>query len=107
MSFSGNATVPAFSLTFAQLDNFNYQFGPDLGATSTMVNGLTEGVEAGSTDRFWIAGPGPAALCDGSENCGGVLATPEPGSWVMLLMGLFGVGAPLRAARTRRRAIAV
>jgi hypothetical protein len=96
LSFSGNAIVPSFSLTFSQLDNFNYQLGPTLGSGTAVINGLTEGIESGDTDRFYRAGPGPMAPCDGAQACGGVLALPEPEVWVVLLVGLFGVGGAAR-----------
>ena len=110
-SFSGNALVPAFSLTFPELDNFNYQLGPTLGVNSVIDNGLTEGIESGTFSRFYTAGPGsllalgfvaPPGLCNGAQICGGVLALPEPATWTTLLIGLFGVGATLRSAQRRR-----
>lgn len=115
LSFSGNALVPAFSFTFPELDNLNYQFGPTLGTSPALINGLNEGIESGSTDRFYISGEGPLVaeglaappgVCDGTQICGGVLAVPEPGAWTMLLLGLAGVGAPLRLARVRLAAAA-
>lgn len=102
LSFSGNTLVPAFALQFPQLDNFNYHLGPTLGTSTVLINGLTEGIEAGSLDRFYIAGPGPLALCDGTEVCGGVLAVPEPATWSLFLIGALGVGATLRLAPGRR-----
>jgi hypothetical protein len=105
LSFSGNSLVPAFSLDFAQLDNFNYQLGSTLGATSAAVNGLQEGIEAGSPNRFYIVGPGPAALCNGVNACGGVMAVPEPATWTVMLGGLAAVGGALRAARRERAAL--
>ncbi len=102
LSFSGNSLAPAFTLDFTQLDNFNYQLGPTLGASSATVDGLLEGIEAGSTNRFYIVGPGPAALCDGINACGGVLAVPEPATWTVLLAGVAAVGGAMRAARGGR-----
>jgi hypothetical protein len=103
VSFSGNALVPAFTFGFSQLDNFNYQGGPYLGSTGAVVNGLVEGIESGTTNRFYDAGPGPGGLCDGAGICGGVLAIPEPATWTLLLTGTFAVGAALRAAGRRGR----
>jgi hypothetical protein len=103
VSFSGNTLAPAFSFGFSQLDNFNYQGGPFLGSSGAIVDGLEEGVEAGSTNLFYDAGPGPGGICDGSGPCGGVLAVPEPATWTMMLIGTLGVGARLRANGRRGR----
>jgi hypothetical protein len=48
MSVSGNAIAPAFPLDVSRLDNFNYPLGPLPGASDTVLNGLTEGLEASS-----------------------------------------------------------
>jgi hypothetical protein len=105
LNFSGNALVPAFSLTFPQLDNFNYQFGSTLGVNADPSSILGEGIEAGSTDRFYIAGPGPLiaegidappGLCAGTQPCGGVLALPEPSAWALLIVGIGLTGAVMR-----------
>jgi hypothetical protein len=105
LTFSDNAVVPALTLNFADLDNFNYQLAPTLGASDLIDNGLTEGIEAVSLDRFYIPGPGPVQLCDGTEFRSGVMAVPEPGTWALPLSGLFGPGALIR--RARRASISV
>jgi len=50
---------------------------------------------------------GTAGLCPGTSACTGLVGTPEPSTWGMMLLGFVGLGfAGYRKARTSRRPLA-
>ena len=101
MHFSGNSLVAAFSLSFSDLFGLVYDLdGGDLGDGTDLD---IEGIGAFSFSGAYSAGPGPVALCDGSQICGVVagpdVGVPEPATWAMLLLGFAAVGGAVRQRR--------
>ena len=98
MTFSGNALVPVFSLTFADLFGLVYDLnGGPLG------DGLDldiEGIGAEDAAAQYAAGPGPGPLfevCGIGANCAVVEVVPEPG------IALLGIVAVVGLVRRRFR----
>jgi hypothetical protein len=113
MSFSGNSVVPAFSANLSGLIGFAYTLnGGALGDHSANASAGThaDGIFVISTHGWsWSVGPGPLHFCSGSNPCGQVSAgtgsasgagtVPEPAAWVLMTLGVAGLGACLRTLR--------
>ena len=56
----------------------------------------------GETTTYTIAGAGPLPVNGVFAGYAWSTAVPEPASWVMMLAGVFGLGAVLRGARSQR-----
>ena len=95
MTFSGNALVPAFSLTLADL--FGLVYDLDGGPLGDGLNLDIEGIGAEGGPALYSAGPGPFAECGIGENCAIVETVPEPG------IALLGIAAAVGLLRRRFR----
>jgi hypothetical protein len=79
----------------------NFQSFTSFAATSAdFVSGL-------NTLSFVVTDTGPPAAFAVSNLVGSASAVPEPAVWATLLMGLFGMGAVLRADRRKQVLTAV
>ena len=113
MSFSGNAKVAAFSADLSDLLGFVYTLnGGALGDHSanpsqgTHSDGIFVIAAHGGN---WTVGPGPLNFCSGTNACGqvsggtgalsGGVTVPEPAAWVLMTLGVAGLGASLRTLR--------
>jgi hypothetical protein len=120
VSFSGNATVSAFSLGFQDLFGLVYDLGDPLLGNGR--SGDFEGILAENGSAGYLVGPGPllvdgaclnGALC-GQVNRGDALAQtsqlvvvagptaaiPEPASWALMIGGFGLAGTALRTRRS-------
>ncbi len=110
-TYGGSDLLPSFTITQATVgglfgnipatlpgpaDLFIYSGDGDFGSTG-----------AGNPDRSgqWCAGIGCAADqgINGVWSAGGV---PEPGSWALMMVGVFGLGAAMRVRRRTATALA-
>ena len=85
-SFSGNAFVSAFTLGSGNLLGLVYDL--DGGVLGDGTGFDVEGIAASDRATTYAVGPGPFALCNGVQDCGVVVDTPEPPPFAV-----FGLGA--------------
>lgn len=117
VSYSGDATVGAFTLGFSDLFGLIYDLGGPLLGDGRIGEG--EGIVAENATFSYLVGAGPlanGAACLNGAVCGQVSqadavtssaqlvvvatpAIPEPSAWAMMIIGLGVAGAAIRARR--------
>lgn len=82
-----------------------YMSGEALGISTAAYNGslASLGLQVGSYQFTWSAGG--LATDSITVNIGSAVAAPEPGTWIMMIAGIGGVGGILRRKHRKMRTI--